>query len=31
MQIRLIAVGKLKEKYWREAVQEYSKKNETLC
>ncbi|NLO75295.1 MAG: 23S rRNA (pseudouridine(1915)-N(3))-methyltransferase RlmH, partial [Clostridia bacterium] len=26
MQIRLIAVGKLKEKYWREAVQEYSKR-----
>ena len=26
MQIRLIAVGKLKEKYWRDAVQEYSKR-----
>jgi 23S rRNA (pseudouridine1915-N3)-methyltransferase len=26
MQIRIIAVGKLKERYWREAVQEYSKR-----
>lgn len=26
MQIRIIAVGKLKEKYWRDAVQEYSKR-----
>ncbi|MDD2211731.1 MAG: 23S rRNA (pseudouridine(1915)-N(3))-methyltransferase RlmH [Clostridia bacterium] len=26
MQIRIIAVGKLKEKYWREAVREYSKR-----
>lgn len=26
MQIKIIAVGKLKEKYWREAVAEYSKR-----
>ena len=26
MQIRLIVVGRLKEKYWRDAVQEYSKR-----
>ena len=26
MQIRIIAVGKLKEKYWQEAIREYSKR-----
>ena len=31
MNIRIIAVGKLKEKYWREAVAEYSKRLGAYC
>lgn len=29
--IKIIAVGKLKERYWREAVQEYSKRMGSYC
>ena len=31
MNIRIIAVGKLKEKYWRDAVAEYSKRLGAYC
>ena len=31
MNIRIIAVGKLKEKYWRDAVDEYSKRLGAYC
>ena len=31
MKIRVIAVGKLKEKYWTEAVKEYSKRLSSYC
>lgn len=31
MNIRIIAVGKLKEKYWTDAVQEYSKRLGAYC
>ncbi len=31
MKIKIIAVGKLKEKYWVEAVQEYSKRLGAYC
>lgn len=31
MQIRIIAVGKLKEKYWQAACQEYSKRLGPFC
>ena len=31
MNIRIIAVGKLKEKYWRDAVEEYAKRLGAYC
>lgn len=31
MNIRILAIGKLKEKYWREAVAEYSKRLGAYC
>ena len=31
MKIRIIAIGKLKEKYWTEAVAEYSKRLSSYC
>lgn len=31
MKIRIIAIGKLKEKYWEEAVREYSKRLSAYC
>lgn len=31
MQINLLAVGKLKEKYWKGAVEEYSKRLSSYC
>lgn len=31
MNIRIIAIGKLKEKYWQEAVKEYSKRLGAYC
>ena len=31
MNIRIIAVGKLKEKYWRDAVAEYAKRLGAYC
>lgn len=31
MNITIIAIGKLKEKYWREAVEEYSKRLSAYC
>ena len=29
--INIICVGKLKERYWRDAVEEYSKRMKPLC
>ena len=31
MRITVISVGKLKEKYWKEALQEYSKRLSKYC
>jgi 23S rRNA (pseudouridine1915-N3)-methyltransferase len=31
MKIQLITVGKVKEKYWRDAIQEYSKRLSAYC
>ena len=31
MNIRIIAIGKLKEKYWQDAVQEYAKRLSAYC
>ena len=31
MKITIVCVGKLKEKYWKEAIQEYSKRLTKYC
>ena len=31
MKIRLVCIGKLKEKYWKEACREYSKRLSAYC
>ena len=31
MNIKIIAIGKLKEKYWQDAVKEYSKRLGAYC
>ena len=31
MKIQIICIGKLKEKYWTEAVAEYSKRLQRFC
>ena len=31
MKIRILTIGKLKEKYWRDAVQEYAKRLSAFC
>ena len=31
MKITVVCVGKLKEKYWKEAIQEYSKRLTKYC
>ena len=31
LEVKLICIGKLKEKYWRDAVQEYAKRLSAFC
>ena len=31
LEVKIICIGKLKEKYWRDAVQEYAKRLSAFC
>ena len=31
LEVKIICVGKLKERYWREAVEEYAKRLSAFC